>query len=118
MLQRIDGPAPLTARAAEGVGVSAPRRDPPAAPVTLVGVPGDPQASADHVRAAVASANRAIQTFTQALEFEVDPDTDKIVIRIIDTQDRSVLRQVPSQEMLAIARALERMQTLLVRGEA
>ena len=36
----------------------------------------------------------------------------------LDRVDQQVLRQVPSPEMLAIARALERMQTLLVRARA
>jgi flagellar protein FlaG len=118
MLQRIDGPAPSVASAAEGVGASAPGRAPRVAAAAVLGSRTDPQATAEQVRAAVANANRHIRSYSQALEFEVDPDTDKIVIRLVDTQDRRVLRQVPSQEMLAIARALERMQSRLVRGEA
>ncbi len=117
MLQRMDGPAPLTAQAAGGVGASPARDPPPARPV--VAVPqAAAQATAAEVRAAVANANRNLQSFTQALEFEVDHDTDTVVVRLVDTQDGSVLRQVPSQEMLAIARALDRMQTALVRSKA
>jgi flagellar protein FlaG len=118
MLQRIDGPAPLTVNAAEGVGASAPAPGPqPAAPPVAGGNSGA-QASAEEVHAAVANANRDIQAFTQSLEFEIDRDTDTVVVRLVDTQDGKVLRQVPSQEMLAIARALERMQTRLAHGEA
>ena len=37
---------------------------------------------------------------------------------VIDKQDGSVLRQVPSQEMLAIAKALDQLQGLLLRNRA
>jgi flagellar protein FlaG len=114
MLQRIDGQAPVTATAVGGVGASAPVLDAPSAPAAQP----QPKPTADEVEQAVASANRNIQAFTQALEFEVDHDTETVVVRLIDTADGSVLRQVPSEEMLAIARALSRMQSQLLHGEA
>jgi flagellar protein FlaG len=117
MLQRIDGPTLPTAAAVAGVGASMPPQDAPSAPAApAASQPSQP--TADQVRQAVADANRNIQAFTQALEFEVDHDTHEVVVKLVDTQDGSVLRQVPSQEMLAIARALDRMQTLLLRGQA
>jgi flagellar protein FlaG len=115
LLRSIEGFTPLTANAIEGVAPSeAPRADLPQA----VAATEAAAATAEDVRAAVTHANETIQAFTQALEFEIDPDTKKIVIRLVDTQDQRVLRQIPSDEMLAIARALDRMQTLLVRGQA
>lgn len=116
MLQRIDGPAPLTASAVGSAGASVPLQDVPSAPAAQPAQ--QPKPTADQVEQAVAEANRNIQAFTQALEFEVDHDTDTVVVRLIDTADGSVLRQVPSEEMLAIARALGRMQAQLLRGEA
>ena len=50
-----------------------------------------------------------MQGLSKALEFEVDAETNRVVVRLVDTEDHRVLRQVPSQEMLDIARALERM---------
>jgi flagellar protein FlaG len=115
LIPQVNGP-PSSVHARDGVavpggprGLGPPVSDPAAAVVEV---------SAEGARAAVANANRTIQAFTQALEFEVDADTKKIVIRLVDTQDHRVLRQVPAPEMLEIARALERMQTLLVRGNA
>ena len=70
------------------------------------------------VEQAVERANRHIATVAPALEFEIDPDTNAVVIRLVDRNDQSVLRQVPSPEMLAIAKALERMQSMLVRVRA
>lgn len=121
LLQKIDGVPPSVAQASGGVVASTAQRPtepkPTGATVPVASAEPAPP-SPDAVRAAVANANRSIQSLTHALEFEVDPDTKKIVVRLVDTQDKHVLRQVPSQEMLEIARALDRMQSLLVRGKA
>ena len=53
-----------------------------------------------------------------SLQFEIDPDTRAVVIRLVDRPDQRVLRQVPSTEMLAISRALARMHALLLRTHA
>jgi len=69
------------------------------------------QAAVDHANAALAEGNRGI-------EFTIDPDTRAVIVRVIDKQDNTVLRQVPSQEMLAIAKALDQLQGLLLRNRA
>jgi flagellar protein FlaG len=119
LIQQVGGPMPSIAQAPEGVAATGVTRnaEPP------LSIPGGGRTdtgeiSPDVARAAVANANRTIQAFTSALEFEIDGDTGKVVIRLVDTQDHRVLRQVPAPEMLEIARALERMQSLLIRGKA
>ena len=70
------------------------------------------------IEAAVVAANKAVRSLAATLEFEVDTDTDTIVIRLVDNSDHTVLRQVPSEEMLKIAKAIDRIQGLLLRQEA
>ena len=70
------------------------------------------------VEQAVAKANRQMSVVAPALQFEVDPDLGQVIVRLVDRQSQNVLRQVPSPEMLAIARALDRMEALLVRARA
>ena len=70
------------------------------------------------VQVAVDEANATLASMDRALEFTIDPDTSRVVVRLIDRQDNRVLRQVPSPEMLAIAKALDRMQGLLLQGRA
>ena len=111
MIRPLDAPAPSSATAVGGGVVAAdahphdvPRPEP--AP-TREAV----QAAVDHVNAALAASNRSI-------EFTIDPDTRAVIVRVIDRQDNTVLRQVPSQEMLAIAKALDQLQGLLLRNRA
>lgn len=68
------------------------------------------------------SAVKAVKEFTQPiannLEFSLDDATGKTIVRVVDTSTKEVLRQIPSEEMLEIAQALDRLQGLLVRQKA
>lgn len=95
-------------------GTPRPTAEPmPARPV------GDPELpSREAVEQAVVKANRQMAVVAPALQFEIDPDLGQVIVRLVDRQNQNVLRQVPSPEMLAIARALDRMEALLVRARA
>jgi flagellar protein FlaG len=41
-----------------------------------------------------------------SVRFRVDPDVDRVVISVVDADTGDVLRQIPSEEALAIARSL------------
>jgi flagellar protein FlaG len=84
-----------------------------AAPVAV-----EPAPTAAETKAAVVQANRAMAALSASLSFEVDVETRTTVVKVIDTSDNSVLRQIPSKEMLEIARALDRLQGMLVRDKA
>lgn len=78
----------------------------------------EPAPTPAETHAAVTQANRAMAALSASLSFEVDAETHTTVVKVIDTSDNSVLRQIPSKEMLEIARALDRLQGLLVRDKA
>ena len=42
------------------------------------------------------------------LSFSIDRDTDRIVVTVADRRDGSIIRQIPSEEALRIARHLQR----------
>ena len=70
------------------------------------------------VAAAVQSANAYVQSVSSSLQFSLDQDTGHTVVKMIDTQTEEVLRQFPSEEMLAISKSIDRMQGLLINREA
>lgn len=49
-------------------------------------------------------------TLANSLEFQIDQSTGKTLVKILDKETNSVVRQIPCEEMLTIARALDRMQ--------
>lgn len=66
----------------------------------------------------VAAINRALEAASRGVEFSVDPDTHRTIIRIRDLQTKEVIRQIPSEEALVIARAIEKFQGLILRDKA
>lgn len=73
-------------------------------------------------REEVEAAAKAIQEFVkpmaQNLQFTVDPDLGATVIRVVDTATNEVIRQIPSEEMLQIAKAINSIQGLLIKQQA
>lgn len=53
-----------------------------------------------------------------SLEFSVDADTNRIVVKVVDNETRELVRQIPMEEMLALAKAMNRLQGLLLRTKA
>ncbi|MYM26702.1 flagellar protein FlaG [Duganella sacchari] len=61
----------------------------------------------DQVNEAVSQLNKSSQAKSQGLEFSVDNDTKRTVVKVIDQSTKEVLRQIPTPEALEIAKALE-----------
>jgi len=70
------------------------------------------------LESAVAQTNKMIQPIARDLQFSIDDNTKQTVVKVVDTSTNQVIRQVPSVEMLEIAKALDKLQGLLVRGSA
>ncbi len=104
-------PAPSSAAGATGTSPSLDAKSAAAAAPARAPAPAE-------VATAVVQGNRAMAAMSASLTFEVDAVTNATVVKIIDTSDNSVLRQIPSQEMLDIAQALDKLQGLLLRDHA
>lgn len=75
--------------------------------------------SSDQLKSAVESINRALKQANRNLEFTVDQETEKQVVKLVETDTGDVVRQFPSEEMLAISRSIKQFQQgLLLRQEA
>ena len=114
MIRQSDGPVSALPPLPAALGTAKGGKAAAAAPAS----PAAPQPTRPEIERAVSSANEQMHAIAPSLQFEVDAETQQVVIRLVDRQDQRVLRQVPSPEMLEIARALERMQALLVRTRA
>ena len=53
-----------------------------------------------------------------ALQFELDQQTGDTIVRVLDGETGEVIRQIPSKELVEIARALDKMQGMLLRQQA
>ncbi|MEW6542413.1 MAG: flagellar protein FlaG [Nitrospirota bacterium] len=93
-------------------GVSAPAAPatPPPAPAAQAADPGQvaelTQQQKAAVEAAVEEANRALESAAPSIRLSLDGETNQVVVRLIDQNTGSVIRQIPSEEDLAIAARL------------
>ena len=75
-------------------------------------------ASPDQLKDAIKSVQEYIQPFNSDLEFSVNDETRQVVVKVIDSVTREVIRQIPSEEMLAIAKALDSIKGLFIKQQA
>ena len=73
-------------------------------------------------REAVAKAAEQIQIFVKEmgrnLDFSVDPTTGYNVVRVVNPDTNEIIRQLPSEELLKIARSMETWNSVLVNQKA
>ena len=113
-------PAAAPQRTAVTPGGSATAAKPAAAsaPDSKVTDKEDAQSELKEVKQAVSDINKAMQFMSRQLEFSVDTDSDRTIVKVIDQQTREVIRQMPTKEALEIGKALEKAQGLLIKQTA
>ena len=67
---------------------------------------------------AVNEVNQALKTLATNLKFEVDGDSGRTLVKVIDQDSGEVLRQIPSEATIRIARSLDKMVGLLLKTQA
>jgi len=87
----------------------------PSAPAA--GIAAEP--SREQLSAAVKKINESMSASAQSLQFSIDQDSERIVVKVIDQDTKQVVRQIPSAEALEIAKSIDQMQQgLLLRQKA
>jgi len=82
-------------------------------------IPSQATPNRAQIEEAVAKVKQQIQVASNnSLDFSIDDDTRKTVVRITDRASGELIRQIPSQEMLDIARSIDRLQGVLVKQKA
>lgn len=66
----------------------------------------------------VKDVNEFIKPFNNSLQFSIDGETGTTVVKVIDMETEKVIKQIPSEEMLALAKAIGQLKGLLVKQEA
>lgn len=84
--------------------------------------PSHVEENAASSRAAVDQAARHIEDFVKSvgrsLSFSVDESTGHQVLRVVDPNSGEVIRQLPADETLRIARSIDYFQNILVHQRA
>jgi flagellar protein FlaG len=74
--------------------------------------------SAQELQRATEAINKALEQSDQSLRFSVDHDTGITVVKVVDSNTDEVIRQIPSDEVIAISRSIDRLQGILLKHKA
>ncbi len=90
---------------------------PPSPPVHAV-TQQQPPASAEAAKQAAARINEFLRSSAANVEFTVDDASNHVIVRVVDSETHQLIRQMPTEETLAISRALDRLSGLLLAQKA
>ena len=70
---------------------------------------------AAEMRELVELANERLKGSNAVISFNVDPDTKMVVTTLLDSRTNEVIRQIPTEAVLEIARSLDKIASVLVQ---
>lgn len=102
-----DTPAarPATPRAATENGAVAPQQT-------------SKEPSREQLNKAVSELNQSSQMKTQGIEFSIDEDSQRTVVKVVDQETKEVLRQIPTKEALELAKSFDSAKGSLISQSA
>ena len=73
-----------------------------------------PRAEPERERSALAEINESLRMSSIGVQFEFDTEADTMVVKVVDVESGELIRQMPSEEVVRISKALGKLQGLLV----
>ncbi|MYN11666.1 hypothetical protein GSY71_00640 [Pusillimonas sp. TS35] len=64
----------------------------------------------DPLDKALEAVNNHMQAWSTGMRFDIDPDTDRVVVSIIDSESGDVLRTVPTEAVIRVAKMIAQLQ--------
>ena len=72
------------------------------------------QVSADFLKKAVEKANQTMAIQNRYLEFRIHERTNEIIVRVVDSETKEVIREIPSEKILDMFASMLEIAGLLV----
>ncbi|MCG5524768.1 flagellar protein FlaG [Ectothiorhodospira haloalkaliphila] len=79
---------------------------------------GNPADLTAQVEDAVQRINEFVQVVQRDLQFTVDDSTGRTVVKVFDSQSEELIRQLPPDELLAVAEYMDEVRGMLVKEKA
>lgn len=88
-------------------------RPPRPSPVAHAREKTEDESKAAEAAASLQEINRSFQQMSIGVQFELDKETDTMVAKVVDAQTGELIRQIPSEEALHIAKVMGKLQGLM-----
>ncbi|MDD5177217.1 MAG: flagellar protein FlaG [Sterolibacterium sp.] len=82
-----------------------------------VAQPQSREATPQQLQQTVDELQRKVQITAPNLQFSIDHDTGRTVVKVIDADTNEVIRQIPDEEILRLAKEIDRVQGLLLHKQ-
>ncbi|AMO93958.1 flaG family protein [Collimonas fungivorans] len=79
----------------------------------LAGVPERSQ-----IQSRIDDINRQLQLRAVSVQFQIDPGYKDVILKVVDQQDGKVVLQIPSEEVVRIAKVMDQMKGVLLEKTA
>lgn len=89
-----------------------------ASAVTAQTTPADANQGKPSLEDAVKNLENFVSTVNSEISFSIDQASGAQVVKVLDSQSKEVLRQIPSEEAIQLAQALDKLQGLFVKAKA
>ncbi|MBA4500916.1 flagellar protein FlaG [Marinobacterium marinum] len=76
------------------------------------------QLTIEEIEQTVASLNETMTLLERGINFEVDSDVERTIIKVVDRATDEVIKQIPSEDLLKVIGHLQEMQHLLFDTQA
>lgn len=74
----------------------------------------DAKPAPERQRSALAEVNESLRMSSIGVQFEFDKEADTMIVKVVDVESGDLIRQMPSEEVVRISKALGKLQGLLV----
>ena len=75
--------------------------------------PSVDQPSASQLKQSLEDINKALAGFSISVQFQVDPDYKDLIVRIVDQDSGKLIRQMPTEDVVRISKAMDNLKGLL-----
>jgi len=75
--------------------------------------PEEQDVKGEELEASVGELNTALKSLNVRREFTIEKDINEVVVKIIDSDNKSVIRQIPNEEAVKLSQNIKKMVGLL-----
>jgi flagellar protein FlaG len=107
-------PSQKTAPAAQAAGQPGDVSEPSAsravaqASASEAGKPG-----AGQLQQSLEDINKVLAGFSVSVQFEIDPDYSELIVRVVDQDTGTLIRRIPTEEVVRMSKAMDNLKGLL-----
>jgi len=75
--------------------------------------PAKAEPSQDEVKNAVSDLNAALKSMNVKREFSIEENSNEVIVKIMDSEENKVIRQIPSEETIRLSQNIKEMVGLM-----